>query len=229
MKKLLKKIDVKAFVIIIGLIIFEAIIFFLTKPFLQEPLVLGSALDDKIPFIPHFIWIYVFWYFMLFAVPYYLAKKDSYCFCKYIMTYIITTVISGIIFVAFPNTVVRANIQGTDIASTLVKIIYFLDTPNINCFPSIHCLYSFLFIFGIFNIKGEVPSWIKTIITILSILVVFSTLFIKQHVIYDAIGSFVIGIVVWVIVDKFKLYNNIHKLLYKNTNYENTKINTQVA
>ena len=212
MKKLLKKIDYKLLFVIIILILLEIVAFFLTKPFIQNPYVLGSNLDNKIPFIPQFIWIYVFWYFMLIAVPYYVAKNNTTSFYKYAITFVITTLISGIIFVVFPNTVIRANVQGTDIASKLVKIIYLLDTPAINCLPSIHCLFSYLFIFAIFDTKETTPTWMKLIITTLSILVIFSTLFIKQHVIYDAVAAFAIGGITWITVNKLKLYSSFEKI-----------------
>jgi len=212
MKEMIKKINFKVILTSILLVAFQSIIFFLTKPFIQDPYILGSALDNAIPYVPHFIWIYVFWYFMLFAVPYYIASKNKPSLYKYISTYIITTVITGIIFVSFPNSVIRAEITGTDIANKLVSLIYKMDTPAINCLPSIHCLFSYLFILAVFDTKKDTSILMKTIITILSILVVLSTLFIKQHVIYDAIASLVLAIIVWIIVDKTKIYNIFRKL-----------------
>ncbi len=212
MKTLIKRLNLKLLLVILGLVIFEAFIFFLTKPFIQNPYVLGSNLDNKIPFISQFVWIYVFWYTMLFWVPYYIFIKNKDSFYKYTVTFVITTLIAGVIFVSFPNTVIRANITNNNLSSQLVQIIYALDDPGINCLPSIHCLYSFLFIFAILDTKSNSPKWLKILITILSILVVLSTLFIKQHVIYDAIAAFVIGIIVWEIVDKCKLYKKINLL-----------------
>lgn len=212
----MKKINFKVILISIVLVAFQSIIFFLTKPFIQDPYILGSTLDNAIPYIPHFIWIYVFWYFMLFAVPYYIASKNTNSLYKYITTYIITTIISGIIFVSFPNSVIRADIQDTDIANKLVNLIYTLDTPAINCLPSIHCLFSYLFILAVFDTKKDSSTVMKVIITVLSILVVLSTLFIKQHVVYDAIASLVLAIIVWIIVDKTKIYNLFNKI-FKNT------------
>lgn len=213
MKALIKKINFKLLIIITSLVLFEAVVFFITKPFVQNPYVLGSTLDAKIPFVPQFIWIYIFWYLMLILVPYYIAKKNPPSFYKYAITFAITTVLCGIIFVVFPNTVTRANIQESDIASKLVQIIYTLDNPAINCFPSIHCLFSYLFIFAALDSKENIPLYIKVIIIVLSILVVLSTLFIKQHVVYDAIGSLIIGSIVWLIVNKFKLYDLLNKIL----------------
>lgn len=224
MKTLSKKIDYKLLLVIIGLIIYECIIFIIPQAFVQNPFVLSSSLDSNIPFVPHFVWIYVFWYFMLVAVPYYIAKKNISSFYKYTSTFIITTLISGIIFVIFPNTVIRADITSTDLTSNVVKIIYLVDSRALNCLPSIHCLYSFLFIFAILDTKESSPIWMKIIVSILSILVVLSTLFIKQHIIYDALAAFVIGIIVWIIIDKSKLYKFLEKL-YNKLNKE--KITTQ--
>lgn len=212
MKTLIKKVNLKLILVILELVIFEAFIFFLTKPFIQNPYVLGSYLDNKIPFISQFVWIYIFWYTMLFWVPYYVYNKNKDAFYKYTVTFIITTLIAGVIFVSFPNTVVRANIIDNDLSNQLVKIIYALDDPGINCLPSIHCLYSFLFIFAIIDTKCNSPKWMKVLIITLSILVVLSTLFIKQHVLYDAIAAFAIGFVIWMIVDKYKLYKKINLL-----------------
>lgn len=215
MKNLIKNIDLKLLFAILGLVIYEAVIFFLTKPFIQNPYIIGCNLDNMLPFIPHFVWIYIAWYVMLVIVPYYIYLKNKSSFFKYMTTFIITTIIAGIIFVAFPNTVIRATINSTDIASSLVKIIYTLDSPGINCFPSIHCLYSFLFIFAIFDTKENSYFLSKVIISLLSILVVLSTLFIKQHVIYDALISLAIGCVFWIIVDVFKLYSYTEKIYNK--------------
>lgn len=225
MKAILKKIDFKVLIITIALVVFEALIFFFTKPFIQNPYVLGSALDDKIPFVQHFIWIYIFWYFMLLAVPYYIAQINKTSFYKYTITFIITTLIAGIIFICFPNTVLRANVQGTDVASKLVKLIYSLDDPGINCLPSIHCLYSFLFIFSVIDAKNTCHTLMKIAIPVLSILVVLSTLFIKQHVVYDAVAALVIGLTCWYIISKTKLYN----MFFKENDNNKTKSNTQAA
>ena len=212
MKELIKKIDFKVILASILLVAFQSIIFFLTKPFIHDPYILGSILDNTIPYVPHFIWIYIFWYFMLFAVPYYIASKSKVSLYKYITTYLITTIIAGLIFVLFPNSVIRADITGTDIANKLVSIIYKMDTPAINCLPSIHCLFSYLFILAVFDAKKSTSNLMKTIITILSILVILSTLFIKQHVIYDAVASLILAITIWIIVDKTKIYNIFRKL-----------------
>ena len=153
MKKIIKNLNIKVLLTILSLIAFQSIVFFITKFFIQEPYILNTTLDNLLPYIPQFIWIYVFWYIMLAIVPYYIAHKNIDSFYKYTITFVITTLMAGLIFVIFPNGVIRANITDTSISSKIVKIIYNLDNPAINCLPSIHCLYSFLFIFAIFDTK----------------------------------------------------------------------------
>lgn len=68
------------------LTIFQATIYFITKLFLTDYYVLNNALDDLFPFVPEFIYLYVFWYILLFAVPYLYYKHDKEVLKKY--TYI---------------------------------------------------------------------------------------------------------------------------------------------
>lgn len=214
MKKLVKKINFKIVGLLISLIIFEGLIFFISKLFISTPHLIGSILDEKTPFIPQFIYIYFAWYISLVVIPYYIytISKDS--FNKYIVVYIITTLICGFIFIAYPNTITRANITDGGLTNNLIKFIYFMDTP-VNCMPSIHCLYSFLYIYAIIDTRKKSPTYIKIATIVFSILVVLSTLFIKQHIIYDAIASFIISIIVWIIVDKFKIYEHVNKIIKK--------------
>ena len=214
MIKSLKRINYKIVGILAILIIFEAVIFFISKLFIGEPHLIGTKLDALTPFLPGFIYIYIAWYISLVVIPYYIYLKDKRSFNKYVMTYLISTIICGIIFITYPNTIKRAELTGTGITNFLVQIIYYLDYP-VNCLPSIHCLYSFLYILAIFDTKKVTPLYMKILITIFSIAVVFSTLFVKQHVIYDAIASLIISCVVWIMVDRFKIYKYVNRIFKK--------------
>lgn len=208
-----KKINLKLFFVILALIIFESVLFFCTKPFVTNPYILNTKLDNAMPYIPYFVYPYILWYLMLMVVPYFTYTKNKESFYRYFITYIICTVISAIIFVVFPNGVIRPEITDTTLASKLVKILYTLDTPAINCMPSIHCLYAYLFLFSAIDTKDKTSIWYKIIICILAILIVLATMFIKQHVILDAIVSLIIATIVWCVViiirkNKYKEVNN---------------------
>ena len=211
-KELIKKINIKNLLVIICLILFQCVCFFFSKPLLRNIQVLNSVIDDHIPFISEFIWIYVSWYLMLVIFPYYIAKKDKTAFLKYCSTYIVAMIISTVIFIILPKSVTRATITGTNLSSKLVQLIYTLDNPGVNCFPSIHCLLSFLFLFGAISCKKNMPLTQKLFIVLSSLAVVFSTFFVKQHVVYDALLSLAVCAVSWAITDIFKLHNRFENV-----------------
>lgn len=213
-----KRIDVKLFLTILILIIFESLLFFLTKPFIHSPNILNTKLDNAMPYISYFVYPYILWYIMLMVVPYFTYTKSKESFYKYATTYIISTIISALIFVVFPNGVIRPEIVDTSFSSKLVKILYTLDTPSINCLPSIHCLYAFLFLLSAIDTKDKTTVFYKIIIFVLTIFIVLATMFIKQHVLLDAIVAFAISLLTWIIVDRFKLYEFFKKYIMEKIN-----------
>lgn len=210
-----KKINTKLFFLVLALIAFESVLFFCTKPFVTNPYILNTTLDNAMPYISYFVYPYILWYVMLMFVPYFTYTKHKDSFYKYVVAFIIATTISAIIFVVFPNGVIRPEITDNTFTSKLVKILYMLDTPAINCMPSIHCLYAYLFFFSTLDTKENTPKWYKAIILILAILIVLATMFIKQHVLIDAITSLILAIIVWYVTNKFKLYEFVKGKLNK--------------
>jgi len=211
--KLLKK-YYKIILIILFPLILQCIFYFSTKLFVTDPIYIGSKLDFKIPYISHFVYFYILWYFMLAIVPLILYKYDLEVLKKYTITAIISFFISFIIFAVYPTTILRTNIYTNTISDELVKLIYKLDTPNINCLPSIHCLMCYLFITASLITK-QIPKYLKTIIITLSLLIVASTLFIHQHVLYDVLVALILSTSVYLVVSKFKLYRLLDKFLEK--------------
>jgi len=64
-------------------------------------------------------------------------------------------------------------------------------------FASMHCLICFLHIIITPNIR-KLKTSIKIFIIIQSILIILSTLFIKQHVILDVIGAFLLCLTMYI-------------------------------
>ena len=97
----------------------------------------------------------------------------------------------------------RADLVVSSISEYLVSVVYKLDTPVLNCFPSMHCIISFIFIYVSltdkkFNLKC------KLFIVIWAMLVILSTVFVKQHVLVDVISAFIISLFVFLVVKKVK-------------------------
>ena len=191
----------------------QVVIYFITKLFLNNEFVLNNLLDDQIPFVPYFIYFYISWYILLFLVPIIYMKYDKKALKKYTYTNFISVLVCGIIFIIFPTTINRPNIEVTSITTWLVNTIYYFDTPAVNCLPSIHSLICFIFI--LCNIKANIKTSYKCIIDILSVLIILSTLFIKQHVIYDVLSAFIVSSITYIIVTKketkFSFLSFLHK------------------
>lgn len=213
MKKLFNKIELKPLLVSIGLVIYQTVFFFATRIFQNNPHVVGNIIDTKIPFIKYFIVPYYIWFFMIFFIPYYLYIKDKDKLIQYIITYAICVIVANIIFVAYPSTVIRPEIKITDLFSFLTWFIYFIDNPALNCFPSMHCAISMLFILTI-NSSKKTTNKCKIIVTIISILIMISTLYTKQHVFVDLVSGDIIMALIYVTMsNNKKLSNYVKKLL----------------
>ena len=190
MKNYLKE-NKNRIIILFGAFIFQSLIYFITKLFQNNPVYLNNAIDDRIPFIPSFVIFYVMWYLFLILIPLLILKYNKKVFDKYIVVSILYAILEGIIFILFPTTMNRQPLVVTDISTWVVDIIYKVDTPVCNLFPSAHCAFSILFIISILDVK-EVKKEYKILIIISSLLIILSTLFIKQHVVIDVLGALLI-------------------------------------
>ena len=192
----MKKEDVKAIIFALLLILFESGVYFLCKLSPIEPTILTSSFDEKLPFVPFFACFYYLWYIYLLLIPFVLNRIGKKYFLKYASITIICVLIGALVFIFFPTTINR----GIDlnnyksIFTYVVKFIYFTDTPNLCCLPSMHCAMSFIFIYMAFKAK-EMKWYYKVSIIITSLGIVASTLFIKQHVIWDVYAAIVLSII----------------------------------
>lgn len=206
MKSSIKKMTRKDFLYIVLPVIIQSILYFIVKFFAFNIHIINSSFDDKLPFIPYFVYPYVLWYLLLVLVPFiiYVYEKDK--LKKYDQYFLICSFISIFIFLVFPTTINRAAIKVNGFSTLIVDIIYRIDTPILNCFPSIHALNSMMWII-FFSKNKKTPLFLRGLIIILSISVILATIFIKQHVIYDLMGSvgvLIVGYLILKIVEKRK-------------------------
>ena len=212
MKKIIKKIELKPLLISVGLVLFQTIFFFTAKLLQGEPHLIGSTFDNNTPYCSFFIIFYVSWYLLLFIVPYYLYKKDKELLYKYIAGYSLMAIVAAIIFIIYPTTIVRAEL-GKGIFDWITNIIYFVDTPAINCLPSLHCAISMLFIL-VSLVSKKATKQFKIPVIIISILVMISTLLVKQHVLIDLITGDLLMLIIFIYVNKSKrIVKFVQKLL----------------
>lgn len=152
---------------------------------------ISGYVDHKIPFLPVFSVPYMLAYVQWFACFIVVSRYEkNYCY-KVMCGEMIAKVLAGVIFLLFPTTMLRAEINGTDIFSQAVGMIYRLDAPT-NLFPSIHCLESYICMRVVIEMKSADKSF-RIANVIMSLLVFMSTVFIKQHVVLDFFGAVIVA------------------------------------
>lgn len=192
------------FILIILTMGSQAAIYFLIKCFISDFNVITSVIN--FPFIKQFVYFYDSWYPFIILVAYIIFKHDSKQFNLLIATMLITALLGQITFIVYPSMIIRPEIEVKNITDWILDFTYKADTPAINCLPSMHCVYCFITSYYIATTKS-INLKSKILILTYSLLIVFSTLFIKQHIVEDVILALIytiIGIVI-VIMNKEKI------------------------
>lgn len=196
-----------------GLLGLSAFLYYFAKLFQTNYNLIGSPLDNIIPFVPIFIFIYNLWYPFEMLSLFFIFKDNLKVYIKTIISLFFSFILSTSIFIIYPTTINRPLVESYKNLTELVTYItYKADTPALNCFPSNHCILCFTIIFSVLAIKN-MSKLKKYIIIVMNILIILSTLLVKQHVIYDVIGSFIISVLCFYILSRLKFFKKLEKKL----------------
>ncbi|ORX83241.1 hypothetical protein BCR32DRAFT_267126, partial [Anaeromyces robustus] len=181
--------------------------------------VLHVKLDDKIPFHEIFAIPYVLWYFYFVFTAVYLffvSVKDFYKFGAYIMIGMAICLFTCTVFPNGQDLRVKS-FPRQNFMTDIVNKFYTTDTPT-NVFPSMHCFNSIVFAVSLNHCEKIAKSkfkWFILIFTVtLSILIMLSTVFIKQHSVVDVYAAIVLGIILYPLIyteESKKLINKYKK------------------
>ena len=83
-----------------------------------------------------------------------------------------------------------------NIFTDMVRHLYSTDTPT-NLFPSIHVYNSIAACVAIFYSKHVKRKGTKAAALVLTILIILSTMFIKQHSVFDVLTAFALAAIMW--------------------------------
>ena len=158
--------------------------------------VIHTVIDDYIPFLEVFIIPYYMWFlYVSLTLLFFMFSFDIEDYYKNFFFLATGMTVFLVISTLFPNMhQLRPAVMPRDnIFTHLVQIIYSTDTPT-NLWPSIHVYNSIGTMIAVhhskrFNKTGTV------IMDIMGILIILSTLFVKQHSFYDVITAFIMAII----------------------------------
>ncbi len=155
------------------------------------------GLDAHIPLVPAFSVPYLLFLPALVGTILY-AYVSNTRFKALALSIIIVYLLSYIVYLLYQTYVPRPAVNGHDVFSSLVQWIYGHDQPY-NGMPSTHA--SGATILAVYYLSTSTRlGWL---IAVFSLIVVLSTLFVKQHFILDAITGVALGLIVSVLSFKY--------------------------
>lgn len=150
--------------------------------------IIHTTIDDKIPFCEYFIIPYLLWFlFVAVTITYMIFFHQTWKeYYQLMITLVIGMTTFLVVSLIFPNGQdLRPVLSGDSIFIEAVRFIYHSDTPT-NVLPSIHVFNSLACCMAILKNQRKKYKKITDIGTmVLTILIIMSTMFLKQHSVID--------------------------------------------
>lgn len=189
--------------------------------------IIHMKVDDQIPFCEYFIIPYLVWFFYVAWIIVYLLftnTKDFYKCCLFLFT---GMTVFLVISTFFPNIhfLRPSHMPRNNIFTDLVSMLYKADTST-NLWPSIHVYNSLGVLFAVVhNEKLSARKTIKFACFTLSSLIILSTVFLKQHSLFDVMTAFVMAAVVYIITYRTELLSSLRRtyVAYQNRKEKETQ------
>lgn len=164
--------------------------------------------DKYVPFIEIFIIPYFLWFFYVFFAMIFFAIVDKAEFLKFCLILYFGMTVALIIYTILPNghNLRPVYFERDNIFIDWIKYLYASDTST-NVLPSIHTFNSIAVHYMIITSKHIKSFIIKVLSAVLMVLIVLSTIFLKQHSILDVISAIILFFVI-IAVCNFKDFKN---------------------
>lgn len=166
----------------------NAFLYFIVKFLPTTPHLMTSKYN--FPLIKEFVYIYNSWYPFIILSSFIIYKNDENTWKKLVYSLLIGIILTDLTYIIYPTIINRPLINVNGFTDLILDITYKLDTPALNCMPSAHCLICFTISYYIFKTKN-LSFTSKLFIIIYFMLIVISTLLIKQHLIIDVITALI--------------------------------------
>lgn len=161
--------------------------------------VIHSPIDNHIPFIEYFVVPYLLWFVFIAVTMGYFFFTDKWGFYKLAAFLFTGMTVFLIICTIFPNAL---NLRPTtfvrdNIFVDLVKLVYRADTPT-NVLPSIHVFNSIGSCIAISHSDAlKKHRKIQYSAYTLALLIILSTVFLKQHSVTDVIAAVAMACIIY--------------------------------
>ncbi len=188
--------------ILLYLVIYQIWFVYVERTVTRRFHIVHMAVDDYIPFIEIFIVPYLLWFgYVAFAISWFFFKdvQDFYKICTFLF---VGMTVFLVISTVYPNGhYLRPRVFERDnIFITMVKGLYMIDTPT-NLFPSIHVYNSLgVHLAVMHSDKLKEKKWVRRISFVLMCTIIASTMFLKQHSVFDVVTGCVMALIMYTLV-----------------------------
>lgn len=164
--------------------------------------IVSSKLDELIPFCEYFIVPYYFWFvyigFTMIYIIFFCKKQEErkgfvFSFCIGMSAFLLVSYV-------YPNGhELRPKLEGDSIFIHAVRLLHWIDTPT-NILPSMHVFVTVACSIALLR-QRELRryGWFVSLVYVCSILIILSTLFLKQHTVVDVVLAFVLNAVCYIL------------------------------
>lgn len=144
-------------------------------------------LDQHIRFSTQGIWLYLSFFVV---VPFAFLRAPLAKIRPMMMAILISAVISGLVFVIFPTTLVYPEVNQQTFADKLFYWLLWIDTAQ-NCLPSLHAALTVICLLGLWNNQ---KLFLSLIYLIISLAIAFSIIQLRRHLSLDVSAGILVGI-----------------------------------
>jgi membrane-associated phospholipid phosphatase len=149
-----------------------------------------TPIDQFIPFNPTGIWLYLFLYVY---IPYTFLTVNESKVKRISLVFIITSCISGIIFVFLPSSVIFPDFKIDGMSASLLKFVSENDTEQ-NCIPSLHASLITICTLANWDKTNKIRSYGCILLTLL---MYYSIIEVRRHVFIDLAAGILVAVIVW--------------------------------
>ncbi|MBP3872529.1 MAG: phosphatase PAP2 family protein [Lachnospiraceae bacterium] len=167
--------------------------------------VIHTWIDEQIPFCEYFVIPYILWFGLnVWVVAWFVLKAERYEYYRLITALMLGMTAFLVVSVVYPNRLELRpeHVDTTNICGRLVAMLYGTDTPT-NVLPSIH-VYNTVVLCHAVNTNARLRRRKLLILSLntLGVLIILSTMFLKQHSVIDVSLGLVMGMLMQIISDR---------------------------
>jgi membrane-associated phospholipid phosphatase len=153
-------------------------------------------LDQQIPFSTQGIWLYLSFFVV---VPFAFLRAPLAKIKPMMIAILISAVISGLVFVIFPTTLVYPEFSQHTFADQLFYWLLWIDTAQ-NCLPSLHAALTVICLLALWNNQ---KIFLSLVYLIISLAIGFSIIQLRRHLSLDVGAGILVGIISYIVAARW--------------------------